>query len=134
MSLITPFDNRLRHSDNFRTLFTEKRCIYIPVPEGKSCKLAKPSECVWSACQEMRSKFSLERLYSSFFKEDIPVLSHTAYFFKDILGIKNCTWEDYTEELKGLKASGCSDSDVITGIYKALDNLSQSIVTVDMFV
>lgn len=96
--------------------------------------MARPSECVWSACQEMRSKFSLERLYSSFFKEDTSAITHATYFFKDILGIEDCTWENYIEELKELKASGCSDSDVITGIYKALDKLSQSIITVDMFV
>lgn len=120
--------------DKIRTLFTEERCIYIPVPEEKSYELARPSECVWSACQNLRTKYSLEHLYSSFSWEEIPAISHTAHFFKITLGINDCTWEDYIEELKGLKASGCSDSDVITGIYQALDNLSQSIVTVDMFV
>lgn len=81
----------------------------------------------------MQSKFTLERLYGSVLGKDAT--KHSSWFplFQEVLGIKDCTLEDYTQELKVLKASGCSDSDIITGIYKALDAHRSSLVTVKEF-
>lgn len=88
--------------------------------------------CVWSAPQHMESKFALKLLYSQ--EDDLECAdgSYRAMFFKDTLGIPDCTWEDYVAELRVLKAGGCSDSDVIAGLYVALDAVRADIITVDI--
>jgi hypothetical protein len=45
------------------------------------------------------------------------------YFFTGVLGVTDCDWEIYVNELKELKTSGCDNADTITVIYRALDGL-----------
>lgn len=42
------------------------------------------------------------------------------------MGISDCTAESYVDELKNIRNSGTEDSDIISAIYKALDNLCRS--------
>lgn len=105
----------------------QRRCIYIP-RSGNSCCWALPDQCVWDAPQNLQSKFALELLYSPYFRTNGMDSSYYAHFFRDSLGVADCTWKDCLDELRALKFSSCSDSDIITGIYKSLDGARPNIV------
>ncbi|KAL7624644.1 hypothetical protein AAE478_006214 [Parahypoxylon ruwenzoriense] len=115
-------ENRPIAQEKIRKVFSERKCIYIPLPEA-CYTWAFPHECVWNAPQDMMTKFALQRLYGTCFCRDGAECSHFTRFFLDTLGITKCTWEICVEELKGLKASGCDNIDRITAIYKEINTL-----------
>ena len=112
---------------NDREAFYVRKCIYIPVSSDK-CAWAFPTECVWGAAQKLQSKFALELLYESGVLTDASSLPDFGRFFTNVIGIDNCSWAVYVEELKALKASDCEDMDIIGGIYAALDTLRPTII------
>ena len=112
---------------NDRAVFSARKCIYIPV-SSDGCGWAFPAECVWGAAQKLQSKFALKLLYESTLLVDASSLPDLAPFFTDVLGIHDCTWEVYVDELKALRASDCKDMDIISGIYAALDTLRPNIL------
>lgn len=71
----------------------------------------------------MMTKFALKRLYGTCFCRDGAECPHFTHFFCSTMGITECTWEVYVEELKALKNSGCDDIDTITTIYRAITSL-----------
>ncbi|KAI1487736.1 hypothetical protein F5X96DRAFT_681025 [Biscogniauxia mediterranea] len=115
-------ENRVTAREKIRKVFSERKCIYIPRPEA-CCTWAFPHECVWNAPQDMVTKFALKRLIGACFCRDGADCSHFDRFFFDTLGITECTWEVYIQELKALKASGCDNIDTITAIYKEINAL-----------
>ncbi|KAI1633135.1 hypothetical protein F4809DRAFT_624584 [Biscogniauxia mediterranea] len=115
-------ENRVTAREKIRKVFSERKCIYIPRPEA-CFTWAFPHECVWNAPQDMVTKFALKRLVGACFCRDGADCSHFDRFFFDTLGITECTWEVYIEELKALKASGCDNIDTITAIYEEINVL-----------
>ncbi len=78
---------------------------------------------MWDAVQDLESKFALKRLYDQGLRVDGSDITYLARFFTSAVGITDCTWEVYIDELKTLKESDCEDIDIISGIYTALDAL-----------
>lgn len=72
----------------------------------------------------MTTKFALKRLYGTCFCRDGAECPHFTPFFLHTLGIAECTWEVYAEELKELKNTGCDNIDTIITFYKAINDLS----------
>ncbi|KAI0385044.1 hypothetical protein F5Y04DRAFT_204258 [Hypomontagnella monticulosa] len=114
--------SRASAQENIRKVFSERKCIYIPRP-GSGHTWAFPHDCVWDAPQVMVTKFALKRLYGTCFCKDHGECPHFVPFFCSTLGITECTWQIYVEELKALQASGCDNIDTITTIYKAIGSL-----------
>ncbi|EQB58063.1 hypothetical protein CGLO_01742 [Colletotrichum gloeosporioides Cg-14] len=81
-------------------------------------------ECVWTAPLDMRTKFALERLYQPWFRTN-GTNNNSTYLnlFRSMIGIEDCTWAIFIDELRELKASKCDDTDRIGTIYKALNAL-----------
>jgi hypothetical protein len=116
-----------RSDHTFRNLFTSKGCIYIP-KDGDICLWALPGQCVWNSHQKLKSKYALRRLYEPLQSTEDTRGSYLPHFFKTTLGVTDCTWKTYVEELKALKTLDCDDFDLISGIYTALDNLRPNII------
>jgi hypothetical protein len=93
-----------------------------------NCSWAFPRECVWNAPQELRSKHALKYLYEPILATDSANLSYFKQFFSATLKIADSTWKTYLQELRALKADDCDDTDIISGIYKALDVLRPKLI------
>ena len=102
-------------------------CIYIPIWENVHIWVS-PDECVWNAVQEMQMKYALSLLYELLFHKDDVDSSYSTRFFTATLGIPDCTWVDYVDELKWVNVDDCDDSDMITNIYTVLDVLCLTMI------
>lgn len=78
----------------------------------------------------MKTKFALRLLYEPVIlsRLDGEDATHLINFFTNTLGIADCTWETYIDELKELKASGCGNIDSISVIYTALNDLRPKMI------
>ncbi|KAF9876102.1 ino80 chromatin remodeling complex protein [Colletotrichum karsti] len=124
-------DNRVEAADKIRDVFLTQKCIYIPLQDGK-CKWVLPDECVWSAPFDMEGKFALERLYEPWLSVDHVTSSVCMNLFKTTIGVEDCNWSILVDELRTLKRMGCDDIDRIRNIYQALDDLTSTLLSVDM--
>ncbi len=78
---------------------------------------------MWNAPQKLKTKFALRLAYEPYFQLNSVDNDYSTHFFTQTLGITDCTWEIYIDELKALKASDCTDADAISTIYEALDSM-----------
>ncbi|KAL2282176.1 hypothetical protein FJTKL_11005 [Diaporthe vaccinii] len=105
-------------------VFEDANAIYIPPADSNTW--VSPENCVWSAAQELQTKFVLEITYEPWLSTSAERREDIKRLFCDTLGLSDCTMEIYVEELKSIRDSGSEDSDIITTVYEALDSLWQS--------
>ncbi|KAL1863985.1 hypothetical protein Daus18300_007950 [Diaporthe australafricana] len=125
--------DQAQSQQKIKKLFSDKICIYIP-RNGAGRAWAKPEHCVWTGLQDMTTKFPLQQLYQQFLNSTGTGRSriHLTDLFVHTLEIPDCTWETYLDELKALKSRGRENSDTITEVYEALNELRPKIVANDI--
>lgn len=111
-----------------REVFGRKKWIFVPL-SSDNYEWVLPSDCVWSDQFEMKTKFALPLLYDSFLGDEDMGSTSLAPLFTHVLGVQDCTWQTYVEELEELRDTGCDDIDAIAAIYEELDRLSIGNVT-----
>ncbi|KAI0136379.1 ino80 chromatin remodeling complex protein [Xylariales sp. AK1849] len=122
-------EDQVKAREKTRIMFSGRKCIYIPLA-GNHCTWAFPEECVWNAQQELKSKYALKCLYEPWLCIEDSSSQYLAHFFTTTLGITECTWEIYIDELKALSTSDCDNIDTISGVYAALDRLRPQIFAI----
>ncbi|KAG6355673.1 hypothetical protein INS49_003636 [Diaporthe citri] len=116
--------------DDLDEVFEDANAIYIPPADSSTW--VSPEDCVWSAAQELQTKFVLEIVYEPWLSTSPEKREDVKRLFCDTLGIFDCTVEIYVEELKSIRNSGSEDSDIITTVYEALDSLWQSSIAKEL--
>jgi len=79
----------------------------------------------------MQTAYPLAHLYRTTFnrsEEDLDVLRQ---FFRTILGVGDCSWENYLDEIRRLKVVACEDFDWVNDIYESLDLERASLMSDD---
>ncbi|ROV88550.1 hypothetical protein VMCG_10385 [Cytospora schulzeri] len=84
-----------------------------------------------NAPQIMKTKSVLRLLYASCGSLAKGDLVYLETFFAETLGIGNCTWELYVEELNTLRRTGCKDIKIITVIYQELRTLGSKVMAAE---
>jgi hypothetical protein len=79
----------------------------------------------------MLTKHPLESLYNNYFCGSETSTSTLSPFFKDILDIRDCAWDDFVDELKELKRINCTDFDRIKGLYSRLDRVKAKVIATE---
>ena len=104
----------------YRDTFSENKLIYVPQHDDHYW--ASRDECVWDAPQPLLTKRALKQLYAPLLPPGGADSAYLAGFFKDALGITDCTWKNLISELEFLcQWNRFEDVDKTTGIYTALD-------------
>ncbi|KAK6725139.1 hypothetical protein SNK04_003944 [Fusarium graminearum] len=107
------------------------RLVYIPACDPQPATWVSPDECLWNARKEMQTAYPLAHLYRTVFRRSEEELDIMRQFFKITLGVKDCSWENYLNELRRLNTLGTEDFDWVNDIYKALKTEQPSLVDVD---
>ena len=81
------------------------------------------------APEEMKTKFVLRLLYQQFFAAESADFLYLHNFFTETLGIGNCTWQNYIDELSELRDADCGNMTTITNIYRELEALGSGLST-----
>ncbi|KAF4957230.1 hypothetical protein FGADI_3295 [Fusarium gaditjirri] len=120
---------RCREADSFLDAQAEARqainnghLIYIPAHDSSPAMWTSSEKCLWNAREDMQTAYPLAHLYRTFFRrseEDLDVLRQ---FFKTALGVKDCSWEDYLNEIRRLKDLKSEDFDWVNDLYSSLDS------------
>ncbi|CAG7555872.1 unnamed protein product [Fusarium equiseti] len=95
--------------------------VYIPAYESQSASWVPPDRCLWNARRDMQTAYPLAHLYRTVFnrsEEDLQVLRQ---FFRTTLGVGDCSWEHYLDEIRRLKVVSSEDFDWVNDIYESLD-------------
>ncbi|KAM0415352.1 hypothetical protein ACHAPD_006548 [Fusarium lateritium] len=124
-------DISLNAQTQARNLFNQGSLIYIPTYESKPATWVTPDKCLWDARKEMQTAYPLAHLYRTIFHRSEEELDILKQFFKTTLGVKDCSWENYLNELRRLRTMAIEDSDWVDGIYKSLKSERPSLIDVD---
>ncbi|CAF3557216.1 unnamed protein product [Fusarium graminearum] len=114
-----------------RDAISGHRLVYIPACDPQPATWVSPDECLWNARKEMQTAYPLAHLYRTVFRRSEEELDIMRQFFKITLGVKDCSWENYLNELRRLNTLGTEDFDWVNDIYKALKTERPSLVDVD---
>lgn len=76
----------------------------------------------------MQTKHPLGSLYDIHLRESEISKSAITQFFRDTVGVLDCTWQDFIDELKQLKEINCTDFDRIKGLYGRLGRMKTKAV------
>jgi len=74
----------------------------------------------------METKYPLRSLYETYLRWSETEKSTLTQFFKSSLGVCDCAWDSFVDEIKHLKATKCTDFDRINGLYVRLDGLKST--------
>lgn len=80
----------------------------------------------------MQTAYPLGHLYRTTFNRSEDDLDILRQFFKTTLGVRDCSWDNYLDEIRSLKVTGSKDFDWLNDIYEALDSESQSLMKDDV--
>jgi hypothetical protein len=69
----------------------------------------------------MRHKHPIDSLYRDTFPDDESKLQTVILFFTDTLGIPECSWRDFVEELRYLKGQKCTEMEYIQDQFRFLE-------------
>ncbi|KAF5714682.1 hypothetical protein FMUND_7251 [Fusarium mundagurra] len=128
---------RCREADSFldaqaeaRQAINDGHLIYIPAHDSSPATWTSPERCLWNAREDMQTAYPLAHLYRTVFhrSEDLDVLRQ---FFKTALGVKDCSWEDYLNEIRRLKDLKSDDFDWVNDLYGSLDSERFGMMEVD---
>ena len=82
---------------------------------------------VWDAVQRLRTRLVLQRTYKSYLRGEDCNSAVLERFFRATLGIPDCTYDVYMEDLDDVRKEEDDNSAEVTGIYKALQDLLPSL-------
>ncbi|KAF4452438.1 hypothetical protein F53441_4718 [Fusarium austroafricanum] len=129
---------RCREADSFldsqaeaRQAINDGNLIYIPAHDSSPASWVSSDKCLWSAPENMQTARPLAYLYRTVFhrsEEDLDVLRQ---FFKTTLGVRDCSWEDYMNEIRRLKALRIEDFDWVNDLYNSLNSERFGLMEVD---
>ncbi|KAG7413911.1 hypothetical protein Forpe1208_v008084 [Fusarium oxysporum f. sp. rapae] len=129
---------RCREADSFldaqaeaRQAINDGNLIYIPAHNSSPAIWTSSDKCLWNAREDMQTAYPLAHLYRSVFhrsEEDLDVLRQ---FFKTVLGVKDCSCEDYLGEIRRLKDLKSEDFDWVNDLYGSLDSERFGMIEVD---
>ncbi|KAF4340028.1 hypothetical protein FBEOM_6067 [Fusarium beomiforme] len=138
LDLYEVIHTRCREADSFLDAQAEARraiddgnLIYIPAHNSSPATWTSSDKCLWNARKDMQTAYPLAHLYRTAFhrsEEDLDILRQ---FFKATLGVKDCSWEDYLNEIRRLKALGSEDFDWVNDLYSSLHLERLSLMEVD---
>jgi hypothetical protein len=111
-----------------RKFFEDECGILLPNGDTDSFPWSFTSRCRWDAPPDMQTKHPLGSLYSIHLRESETSKSAITQFFRDTIGVLDCTWADFIIELKTLKQIKCTDFDRIKGLYSRLDRMKTKAV------
>ncbi|KAF0635879.1 hypothetical protein FPSE5266_09771 [Fusarium pseudograminearum] len=107
------------------------RLVYIPACDPQPATWVSPDECLWNARKEMQTAYPLAHLYRTAFRRSEEELDIMRQFFKITLGVRDCCWENYLNELRRLNTLGTEDFDWVNDIYKSLKTERPSLADID---
>ncbi|KAF9772494.1 hypothetical protein IL306_009798 [Fusarium sp. DS 682] len=138
LDLYEVIHTRCREADSFldaqakaRQAINNGNLIYILAHDSSPATWTSPDKCLWNAPKYMQTVYPLDFLYRTVFhrpEEDLDVLRQ---FFKTTLGVKDCSWEDYLNEIRRLKALGSEDFDWVNDLYISLNLERLGLMEVD---
>lgn len=97
--------------------------ILLPNDDTNGYPWSYTSMCRWDAPPDMETKYPLGSLYNIHLRESGTSKSAITQFFRDTVGVLDCAWDDFIDELKELKKINCTDFDRIKGLYSRLDRV-----------
>ncbi|KAH7253783.1 uncharacterized protein BKA55DRAFT_737541 [Fusarium redolens] len=102
--------------------FNDSAILYI---DDQGPAWTGSSSCLWAAPPDMVSADSLKVFYEkmSYDEQQLTVLTD---LFHNELNIQNATAEDLVQELSILRDEGCEDVTRVAGIYKYLNQMTES--------
>jgi hypothetical protein len=111
-------------------VFEEEDLVLLPSDYRDEPCWARLQDCRWDAPQYMLSRKPLKFLYETHFggQKKVSILRR---FFNETLGVSDCKWVDFVDELEALKHSGCKDILRITAIYEHLARIKKNIPSKD---
>lgn len=77
----------------------------------------------------MKTRRPLGSMYDIHFRGSETSRATLTQFFKHTLGVLDCTWNDFVDELKELKRINCTDFDRIKELYSRLDRLKAKAIS-----
>ncbi|KAM0492979.1 hypothetical protein ACHAP8_009508 [Fusarium lateritium] len=129
---------RCREDDSFpvaqtdaRNVINDYNLVYIPAYESKPATWVSSDKCLWNARKEMQTAYPLAHLYQTAFHRSEEELDILKQFFKMTLGVKDCSWENYLNELRRLRTMAIEDSGWVNDIYNALKSERPSFIDID---
>ncbi|KAJ4267510.1 hypothetical protein NW762_003617 [Fusarium torreyae] len=119
---------RCREADSFLDSQAEARqainngnLIYIPAHDSSPATWTSSDKCLWNAREDMQTAYPLAHLYRTTFHRSEDDLDVLRQFFKTTLGVQDCSWEDYLNEIRRLKTSESEDFDWTNDLYDSLN-------------
>ncbi|KAJ4027908.1 hypothetical protein NW752_000157 [Fusarium irregulare] len=119
---------RCRDADSFldaqaeaREVIEDGKLVYIPACKSRHATWASPDQCLWNAREDMQTAYPLAHLYRTTFNRSEEELEVLRQFFRKALDVRDCSWENYLDELRKLKALASDDFDWVNSIYESLD-------------
>jgi hypothetical protein len=79
----------------------------------------------------MQTRYPLAHLYRTTFNRSEEELDILRQFFRTTLNVRDCSWENYLEELRSLKALRSEDFDWVNDIYDSLESERLSLMDID---
>ncbi|KAG8677589.1 hypothetical protein FPOAC2_03723 [Fusarium poae] len=138
LDLYEVIHTRCRESDRFlnaqtnaRTFINRHDLVYIPAYETKPAAWVTPDKCLWDARKEMQTAYPLSHLYRTTFHRSEEELDILKQFFKITLGVKDCSWENYLDELRSLRTLATEDFNWVNDIYNSLKAERPSLTDTD---
>ncbi|GKU04976.1 hypothetical protein FLAG1_07771 [Fusarium langsethiae] len=130
---------RCREADSFldtqaeaRNAINEGNLVYIPAYGSRSATWVSPDKCLWDAPEKMQTVYPLAHLYRTTFRRSDEELDILRQFFKMTLGVRDCSWENYLDELRRLRSLGVDDFDWVNDIYNSLQSEKPSLIDIDV--
>ncbi|RGP70137.1 hypothetical protein FSPOR_4249 [Fusarium sporotrichioides] len=129
---------RCREADGFldayaeaRTVINQGDLVYIPAHGSRSATWVSPDKCLWDAPEKMQTVYPLEHLYRTTFRRPKEELDILRQFFKMTLGVRDCSWKNYLDELRRLRSLGVDDFDWVNDIYNSLQSEKPTLIDID---
>jgi hypothetical protein len=122
---------KLQLTKDHRQAINDGNLIYIPAHGSSPATWTSSDKCLWNAREDMQTAYPLAHLYRIVFhrsEEDLNVLRQ---FFKTVLGVKDCSWEDYLNEIRRLKDLKSEDFDRVNDLYCSLDSERFGLMEID---
>ncbi|KAI1009088.1 hypothetical protein LB504_003135 [Fusarium proliferatum] len=114
-----------------RQAINDGNLIYIPAHDSSPATWTSAEKCLWNAREDMQTAYPLAHLYRTVFHRSVEDLDVLRQFFKTALGVRDCSWEDYLNEIRRLKELQSEDFDWVNDLYSSLDSERFGMMDVD---